>query len=196
MNYLKKKTLLLFICIAASSMMYAQSAYKLNSGTTTSMKLSGTSSLHKWSMNSKTCNGDAQFNVKDGGALTSLNALTFTLAVLTLKSGEKKLDKNAYKALKTDTYKTILYKLTSATVSTVKGNKYLVKTKGNLSIAGVTKAIAMDVYCTVNKDESITCTGTNKMNMTDYNVKPPTFMAGAMKTGDAITLDFTMVYKK
>ena len=46
----------------------------------------------------------------------------------------------------------------------------------------------MDVYCTVNKDESITCTGTNKMNMTDYNVKPPTFMAGAMKTGDAITL--------
>ena len=75
--------------------------------TTSAMKLSGTSSLHKWSMNSKTCNGDAQFNVKDGGALTSLNALTFTLPVLTLKSGEKKLDKNAYKALKTETYKTI-----------------------------------------------------------------------------------------
>jgi len=32
--------------------------------------------------------------------------------------------------------------------------------------------------------------------MTDYQVKPPTFMGGAMKTGDALTLDFTMVYNK
>lgn len=198
MNYLKTRTFLLFICIACSSMMYAQTAYKLKEGTTTSMKLSGTSSLHKWSMNSKTFDGDAQFNFKagDAGTLTSIKSLSFILPVLTLKSGEKGLDKNAYKALKTGTYKNILYKLTSATISTVTGNKYLVKTLGNLSIAGVTKAIAMDVYCTVNKDESITCTGTNKMNMTEYSVKPPTFMGGAMKTGDAITLDFTMVYKK
>lgn len=196
-NYLKKKTLLLFTCIACSSTMYAQ-AYKLNSGPSTSMKLSGTSSLHSWSMNTSSCNGNAQFNFKDGegSPLTSINALTFTLPVLTLKSGQRGLDKNAYSALKTGTHKNILYKLTSANVSNVSANRYLVKTQGNLSIAGVTKSIAMDVYCTVNKDQSITCTGTNKMNMTDYSVKPPTFMAGAMKTGDAITLDFIMVYKK
>jgi hypothetical protein len=53
----------------------------------------------------------------------------------------------------------------------------------------------MDVHCTVNSDKTITCTGSGKMNMTDYNVAPPTFMSGAMKTGDAITLAFTMVYK-
>jgi hypothetical protein len=32
--------------------------------------------------------------------------------------------------------------------------------------------------------------------MTDYSVKPPKFMLGAMKTGDAITLNFTLVYQK
>jgi len=31
--------------------------------------------------------------------------------------------------------------------------------------------------------------------MTDYNVKPPSFMFGAMKTGNTVTLDFTVVYK-
>jgi hypothetical protein len=54
----------------------------------------------------------------------------------------------------------------------------------------------MDVYCVMNKDSTITCTGSDKLKMSDYQVKPPTFMMGAMRTGDAITLDFTMVYKK
>ena len=196
MNYLKG-TFLLAICVAFGSMVNAQ-AYKLKGGSTTSMKLSGTSSLHKWSMKSQTFNGDAQFNFKSGAGnvLNDLTSLTFTLPVLTLKSGKKELDKNAYKALKTGQHKNIVYTLTSATVSSVTNNKYLVKTHGNLNIAGVTKDVAMNVYCMINKDESITCTGTNKMNMTDYDVKPPTFMGGAMKTGDAITLDFTMVYNK
>jgi len=53
----------------------------------------------------------------------------------------------------------------------------------------------MDVYCIVNKDATITCSGSEKLNMTDYNVKPPSFMFGAMTTGDAVTLDFNVVYK-
>ena len=32
--------------------------------------------------------------------------------------------------------------------------------------------------------------------MSDYQMKPPSFMLGAMKTGDAITLDFVLVYTK
>ncbi len=113
MKHLMKLTLLLLICMTASSVMYAQGNYKLNSGATTSMKLSGTSSLHKWSMNSNTFNGNAQFNFtpEDAGKLTSLESLSFTLQVLTLKSDKKGLDKNAYKALKTDQYKNILYTL-------------------------------------------------------------------------------------
>lgn len=179
-------------------MAFAQGVYKLNGNARASMMMSGTSSLHKWSMRSKTFSGNAQFNFKPGDVtiLTGLNSLTFSLPVLTLKSGERMLDKNAYKALKTNDHKNILYILTSATLSTVQGNRYLLKTHGNLTVAGVTKPIAMDVYCVVNKDKSISCTGSNKLNMTDYNVKPPTFMAGAMKTGNAITLDFTMVYEK
>ena len=77
-----------------------------------------------------------------------------------------------------------------------KEGRYLIKTQGNLSIAGVTKDVAMDVYAVVNKDGSITCNGSDKLLMTDYQVKPPKFMLGAMKTGDAITLNYTIVYKK
>jgi hypothetical protein len=54
----------------------------------------------------------------------------------------------------------------------------------------------MNVSCAVNRDASITCTGSKKMKMSEYNVQPPKFMMGAMKTGDAITLEYTLVYRK
>jgi polyisoprenoid-binding protein YceI len=149
-------------------------------------------------MNTKTFSGNAQFNFNPKllTQLVSLGSLTFSLPVLNLKSGEKKLDNNAHKALKTDRFKNISYKQKSSRVISGRNKSYLIKSQGDLTVAGVTKGIDMDVYCTVNPDASITCTGSEKMKMTDYQVAPPKFMAGAMKTGDNITLDFTIVYKK
>lgn len=188
------------ICVMGFSPMVlrSQSTYKVNTFETGNIKLSGTSTLHDWEMNAKNFTGTAQFgfNPANAGQLTSIKALTFSLAVLDLKSKDRGLNANAYKALKTKQYKNIQYKLTSATIQPGKADKYLVKTNGDLSIAGVTKAVSMDVYCVVNKDATITCTGTEHIKMTDYKVKPPTFMLGAMKTGDDLVLDFTMVYNK
>jgi polyisoprenoid-binding protein YceI len=186
------------VSLLVCSQLYSQSVYKITDSKDIDMKLSGTSTLHNWAMNAQTFTGEAQFGFKSGSGdeLTSLKSLSFNLNVTDLKSGEKGLDKNAYKALKTDQYKDILYKLGSATVMPAKDGKYLIKTKGKLSIAGVTKDVAMDVYAVINKDGSITCKGSDKLLMTDYQVKPPKFMLGAMKTGDAITLDYTLIYKK
>jgi polyisoprenoid-binding protein YceI len=176
----------------------AQSAYKIQETKDIDMKLSGTSTLHNWVMSAQNTTGVAQFVFKGAGdtQLSSLTSLTFSLLVTDLKSGEKGLDKNAYKALKADQYKDIDYKLTSAIIMPQNEGKYLIKTKGKLTIAGVTKETDMDVYAVVNKNGSITCTGSDKLNMTDYSVKPPKFMMGAMKTGDAITLNYTLLYKK
>ena len=82
--------------------LHSQSVYKICESKDIDMKLSGTSTLHKWSMDAKTFDGDAQFNFKPGNdnLLTSIKNLNFSLAVLDLKSGEKGLDKNAYKHLK------------------------------------------------------------------------------------------------
>ena len=196
---IKQALVLTAICMMGfSSMLQAQTIYKIAYSKDADMKLSGTSTLHKWSMDAKTFAGDARFGFKPGSQneLASLRSLNFSLTVENLKSGESGLDNNAYKALQTKKYKDIGYKLQSATVSREKDNRYLLKTQGDLTIAGVTKAVSINVYCVVNEDATITCTGSEKLNMTDYSVKPPSFMLGAMKTGDSITLDFTLVYKK
>jgi len=196
-NKIKQALLLTAICIIGfSNILQAQSVYKINDSKDIDMKLSGTSTLHKWTMDAKTFSGDADFKTGSAGQLTAVQSLTFSLAVANLKGSESGLNKNAYKALKANEYKDIDYKLLSATITPEKDNKYLIKARGNLTIAGVTKEVTMDVEGVVNENKTITCTGSEKLNMTDYAVKPPKFMLGAMTTGDAITLDFTLVYKK
>ena len=181
--------------MAAASIGHAQAIYKIKNTNAADIVLQGTSTLHDWHMDAKNASGQAQFILKPGSKneLTSIKSLTFSVQVKDLKSDSKGLDKNAYKALKADQYKDIRYTLTSATVSP-EGNGYLVKSQGKLTIAGVTKDISLDVNCVLNSDGTITCNGTYKLNMTDYNVVPPTFMFGAMSTGDSVKLIFAAVY--
>jgi len=197
-NNIKKAGVLIAFLTLSLYQLKAQPVYKLITSKDNVMKLSGTSTLHKWDMNASVFKGHASFEFKPGSEtdLTALKSLTFVLVVANLSSGESGLDKNAWKALKTTQFKNIVYKLTSAAVSPQSGNKYLLKTNGNLTIAGVTKPITMDVECVVSTDGGIICTGTHQLNMTDYAVNPPKFMLGAMTTGDAVTLSFTMIYKK
>ncbi len=191
------KCLALIAMIGIANIGYTQAIYKIQGSKDVAMKLSGTSTLKKWEMEAKSATGEAQFVFKTGSdnELVSVQSLTFSLKVKDLQSDSKKLDKHAYKALKADEFKDIHYELSSSTLSSEKG-EYLLKAKGKLTIKGVTNDIVMDVHLVVNKNSTITGKGSYKLNMTDYKVDPPTFLLGAMKTGDAVTLDFTVVYKK
>ena len=188
--------LIYFSGIAHTSL--AQATYTITDSKSNAMKLSGTSSLHDWEMSASSFAGNGQFVIKDGETkeLTALNALSFTLPVRNLKSDKSALDNNAYKALKAGKYENIVYKLSSASVVPDKEGNHLVKTRGKLTIAGVTREVSMDVHCFLNNDLTIRCKGSDKLKMTDYGVKPPTFLLGAMTTGDAVTLNFTMVFKQ
>src|SRR5580698_7749893 len=98
-NNIKPILVLTMACILGfSSLLKAQTTYKINESKDMDMKLSGTSTLHKWSMDAKTFSGDADFHFKAGdpGQLISVKSLTFSLAVADLRSSESGLNKNAY----------------------------------------------------------------------------------------------------
>lgn len=191
------KTILLRLLIVAGCMFQAglqAQTLKSISACAGNMKLSGTSTMHDWDMMG-TFHIDGKFKMMEGtNKLVSLSGLNFTLPVENLKSEKKKLNETAYKALKSEQHKEILFKMSSATVTEVQANRYKVVALGNLTIAGVTKPITLEVLWIVNADQTITCAGVQKLKMTDYNVEPPSFL-GFMKTGDDISLDFTFQIK-
>jgi polyisoprenoid-binding protein YceI len=97
------------------------------------------------------------------------------------------MDKNAYSSLKTNKFKTITFSLVTASIA---NNK--IQCTGNLTIGGVTKQISLDADYKVKPDHSLVCTGSKTFKMSEYQIEPPSFMFGTVKTGDEITISFSI----
>jgi polyisoprenoid-binding protein YceI len=166
-----------------------QSPYKLVPSS--QIKVLGTSNLHDWTMLSTSFNCEGSFIVKNN-QLQDLSALSFVLPVKSLKSKEDLMDTRAYKALKAAAYSKITFKLTQATVLS---QQKIIKATGNLTIAGVTNQVMLQTNYVLNADESITCKGSKTIKMGDYGIKAPSFMMGALKTGDEVTIDIQLKFK-
>lgn len=154
--------------------------------------VSGTSTLHDWKMESSQGECTATFTLDAAGQLNSLTALHFTMPAQSLKSEHSGMDKNAYKALKTDKAPTLTYQLTTATL-TPDG---AVKCIGKLTLAGAVQETELLATAKVNADKSITVKGSKKISMKTFNIDPPSFMMGTVKTGNDVTVSFELTLKK
>ena len=109
-----------------------------------------------------------------------------------LTSGKSGMDVKAYDALKAKDGGTIAFTATASTITPGTGDAFQVKSDGNLTIAGVTKAIVLLAACEVKADGMVSCTGTDVLRMSDYKIRPPTYMLGAIRTGNRLTIAFSM----
>jgi len=98
------------------------------------------------------------------------------------------MDKNAYAALKTDKNKEISFQLISSKI-----NGKTIQCSGMLTIAGTTKQTEVQVTYAVLSDGRLQFKGSKQITMTDYNVEPPSFMFGSVKTGNQITVSFDVM---
>jgi polyisoprenoid-binding protein YceI len=162
------------------------------------IKVLGTSNLHDWSMEDKDVPCAAKFTYSSGKSTipNGLSSFTFSLPVHSLKSGKSGMDSKAYEAMNAKDGGNIVFTATASTITPGTQNRFSVTSHGSLTIAGVAKSIVLVAGCEAMPDGSVTCIGTDKMKMSDFGIKPPTYMLGALKTGDVLTIDFTMVVKK
>ncbi len=152
----------------------------------------GTSSLHDWHVVAETKSGQIIFKDLETG---ELETCTLDVVSQSLKSGKKAMDKNTYKALKTETYKSIFFQLTSVQSIIDKGiGKFLIKCQGDLTITNVKKQIPIEFTIEIIQDKIIV-TGSKSIKMTDFNIEPPTALLGTIRTGNEITIQFKTIYK-
>lgn len=156
----------------------------------------GTSTMHDWDMKSSLGKCEATM-IMSGDKLTSVSALAFSVTSETLKSSKgSMMDKIAYKALKTKESPVISFVMVSSTITPVDATTYQFKGTGNLTIAGTKKLT--DLVATIKynaAEKSFTSTGVKVLKMTEYNMEPPSFAFGAMKTGDEIKINFNLKIK-
>ncbi|MBK8289874.1 MAG: YceI family protein [Flammeovirgaceae bacterium] len=181
-----KNTLLVVILIAlTSSLAFSQKAYSLKSHKVT---VDGTSSLHDWTSEVTKLEWAGQLTV-EGTSVKTVQNVTVTIPVKSIKSEKGgMMDDKTYEAFIEEKNPTITFKLTNATVSG--GN---VKANGSLTMAGVTKPIVMNVAAKVMSDGSVHLSGSQAINMKDFQMIPPKAVMGTIKVGEKITLLFELV---
>lgn len=151
------------------------------------LEVNGTSSLHDWHLETEKQSGKIVITNSEDLAISILN---FSVETESLKSGKSSMDKNTYKALKTDDYKTIDFKFKSVKqVVKLENNSFKATLNGDLTISGVTKSISLDVTLNLS-GTTVLLEGEKSLKMTDYGIDPPKALLGTIKTGDAIKIIF------
>ncbi len=162
----------------------SQNNYK--QATDSYITVAGTSTLHDWTMTTHEPQVQVAFEVANG-ALTQVKSLNVSIECKSLKSAHAAMDKNAYSSLKADKFKSIAFKMTSATVQDKN-----IQCTGSLTISGVTKTIQFTSTYEIKADGTVHVTGSVPVKMSDYQVEPPTFMFGSVKTGNDTTITFNL----
>lgn len=181
------------ILVVSGAWLTVQSQTKFSAKSNISMSVSGTSTMHDWVMKSSTGECTVTFVMDASGNITGVSQMNISIPSKALKSGKGGMDKNAYKALKTDNNPNITATLKSANVTTKDNKNYTVKSIIKLTIAG--KTLETDLVAQVKKinDNSISVKAEKPLAMKDYDVDPPSFMLGAVKTGNEVVLNFDFI---
>lgn len=183
---MNKTILATLLLITISSAAPAAERFAATTGSTVTIK--GTSTLHEWSMQGSTING--QISVADDWKTNGLSEAVVDVAipVTSIKSDHERMDRIMGEALKSKENPAITYRMTSAVLQGVSA----VRTTGKLSIAGMTREITMEVAIS-QADGRYVLTGSTPIRMTDYGIKPPVTMMGTLKTGNDVTVTFRWV---
>jgi polyisoprenoid-binding protein YceI len=196
-----KKTLITvsaLIAVTATAGAQSASAIRLRLDPTSEVTIEGTSSMHAF--HCKTNKINAYVDVDPGYArdLTKVArpivSVKVNIVVRTLSCGNGQMDKNMYSTLDAD--KNPLIKYTMSNYDILDGTKspaaFAAKTTGTLQIAGQEKVINMKINAERLSDGKATAQAEEAILMSDFGIKPPSFMFGRLKVGNEVTVKFNL----
>lgn len=168
---------------------YSAKTYKLS--------IKGTSTMHDWSSaaTNVTVQGDFVIN---NGIIEKVTGGNVNVVTKSIKSDKNSglMDSRTHETLKADKNPNITYAVTKVTGIPASGGEASVTVSGNLTIAGTSKPTDLILKMKVLPNGDIEIKGTKKILMSNHGIKPPSFMLGALKVGDEVTLDIYVVLHK
>ena len=167
------------------------------------MTISGTSTMHDWTCEVETMDGilEAELPGDYAAGVPSIHQAVIEIPVEAIECGKGRMNRNLRGALKADDHPRIVFQLTAAEITQaamtpVEGEEdsWLdVKAAGTLVVAGTMQEVTLDLQGRVLDDGRMRFVGETPLLMTDYQVDPPSFMLGAVKTGDEVMIAFDIV---
>ncbi|HMX41617.1 MAG TPA: YceI family protein [Saprospiraceae bacterium] len=172
---------------------FGQSNYRVSGY---NMVIKGTSNLHDWESSVKEVRANGTL-LTDASGLNAIQSLYVEVPVRSIKSSKGSImDGKTYDALRSGDHPNITYKLERVSGINKKSGGFDLNASGYLTIAGTTNKIDLYVQGRIGGDGGITFSGSKKLKMTDYKVKPPTALLGTLTTGDDVEIVFQVTLKQ
>lgn len=159
----------------------------------------GTSTVRSWNCTADRI--DATLSASDDGAIAAVLdgrkvagqvQVDFPVQKLECKNGT--MNEHMWKALKAKEFATIRFTLDSydlARATDVTGTL-----RGTLQLAGQTLPVTIPAQFAPATEDAMRVTGKVPVKMTDWGIKPPSLMLGAMKVGPVVTVHFDLLLQK
>lgn len=192
-QYVLVRILLSFLFLAPSVLLFGQQqAYIYHSG---EIEVSGYTNNYNWKMKTDSVECKAQITLVNR-SLKAINGLSFSVPVNNLSSPNTYMDRIAHRTLKSYPFDKIYFKYVKSEILPWDDkDQYLVKAIGNLTIAGITQAISMDLIATVVNDGIITFAGTHQLKLSTFQVVPKKALMGTLRTSDEVLVNFVIGLK-
>jgi polyisoprenoid-binding protein YceI len=186
------------MAVAATAGAQSASAIRLRLDPGSEVTIEGTSSMHAF--HCKTNKIMAYVDVDPGYTkdLTKIArpiaSVKVNIVVRTLTCGNSQMDKNMYSTLDADKNPIIKYTMSGYDIldGSAKPAAFVAKTTGTLTISGQEKVINMKINAERLSDGKATAQGEEDVLMTDFGIKPPSFMFGTLKVGNEIKVKFNL----
>jgi polyisoprenoid-binding protein YceI len=114
------------------------------------------------------------------------------ILVNSLKCGNGTMDKNLYSTLNADKNPMITYTLSGYDILNGLSSSFAANTKGTLKISGTEKLVDMKINASRLAEGKVTAEGEETLLMTDFGIKPPSFMLGTLKVGNEVKVKFNL----
>jgi len=192
--------------ILAAGVQAADNWIRLASRPGSKVSMDGTSSIHDWTVEGAIIRGSFEVEPEflTDKTLKSVKSLTtkevnpkaeLAIPVRSLKSGKQKMDEIMLEAMKSAEHKDIVFKLKEMVLKGDVAASGAAKfdTKGELTVAGVTKPCDMEVSLERVDATKVKFIGMHKLKMTDFGIAPPSPEIPGMdriKTGDDLVIKF------
>ncbi|MCF8303786.1 MAG: YceI family protein [Bacteroidales bacterium] len=155
------------------------------------VRITGTSTLHDWEINVEGFHGSVKGTVATEEP--SITGSELICLVKSFESGKNKMNNIVYETLQAEEHPRIRfnYKRIKQIQPTNMGDQ--IKVVGDLTIAGQTREMEITMDSRL-KDGMFSVSGSKTFKMSSFGIEPPSVMFGTIKSGDKVTVHFSINY--
>lgn len=156
------------------------------------MTIRGSSNVRPWTMGVQTIDGTIAVRVSDHG-IPAIDRIHVQIPVTAIASESGGQTRKAHDALQKERHPTISFRSDEVEVTSdaASGKEaFQVVARGELTVVGTRRTVDLHATGRHREDGIYRLRGDHDLRLSDFNVKRPTAMFGALRVSDAITLAF------